>query len=306
MMRWLAVGFLALFCTACTPQDTKPGDSEFLAGYGWTIAAEVSRQQVTLPGQFADEPGAYPVGFYWAYNNLLSKAVGLDFKPYAGQKVEAVIYRLNETLADDNPNKEMRAVLLHREGKLIGAYLDRMGHYGFAAALDRRTFAELAGMPLGQWLGAEGVVDWNHPAYRALADLDPPDLIRTYYALLDSRAYDRARQMHSLTQRVWYLFANRDPGALYNPGWDNTGGDVTNIRAALVKQIWPAPESDPAVRVTPEWNRVPVKREVWRAALDLRLAREITSRSGPHHVFIGVVQDAPEAPWLLDSWGTGP
>lgn len=215
-------------------------------------------------------------------------------------------HRLNETLDDDNPNKEMRAVLLRKDGRLIGAYLDRMGHYGFAAALDRRTFAQLAGKPLGQWLADEGVVDWSHPAYKALSKLDPPALIRAYYALLDSRAYDKAREMHSLTQRVWYLFANRDPGELYNRGWDNTGGDVTNIRAAVVKQVWAAPESDPVVRAAPEWNREPFRREVWRASLELKLAREITSRSGPHHFFIGVVKEAPEAPWLLDSWGTGP
>lgn len=66
-----------------------PSDRDFLALNGWTIADEVSRQTVTLPERFSDTPGAYPTGVYWAYNNLLSRAVGLDFAPYAGQKVEA-------------------------------------------------------------------------------------------------------------------------------------------------------------------------------------------------------------------------
>ena len=299
---------LVLVLAGCS-SPTDETDSEFLRKAGWTVAEQVASHRVTLPERFADEPGAFPLGFYWAYNNELSKDVGLDMAPYAGKEVTAVIYRLNETLADSNPNKEMRAVVVRHEGRLAGAYLDRMGHMGFAASLKGRTLGEITRKPLGQWLEAAKVVDWGHPTYQALKKLEPEEMIRIYYGLLNSHSYEQARTMHSLQERTWYLFANRKRDEIYNAGFEANeryGGGVRNIRAATVKNIGAPRDITREVGGITGMERQVVKAQQYGVSLDLTLARETTSRSGPHHYFINVVKEMPLAPWLLDGWGTGP
>jgi hypothetical protein len=301
---------LALLLAGCTGAPTTnetllKEDAAFLKRYGWTIADRVAVHRLDLPDRFADEPGAYPVGLYWAYNNQLSKAIGLDLAPYAGKTVDATMYRVNEPLGDDNPNQEMRAVLIKRDGQLVGAYLDRMGHYGFAASLDKRTLPQITGKPFGQWLTDAGIVDWSHPFYREIANLEPADLIPRYYQLIDQQRYDEAYRLHSLPNRMGYLFPNRERTALYNGGFEDQWGGIKNMRAAIFKGFGHTADR------TGEWHPGELNRQVTGArqfltSLDLTLRQELTSRSGPHTLFITAVKETPQAPWLLDGWGTGP
>lgn len=286
--------------------DTLAEDRVFLGGYGWTIAEQVATHTIWLPERFADAPGVFPVGFYWAYNNELSTDVGLDFSPYVGKRLTATLYRLNETLTDDNPNKEMRAVILRHGGKLVGAYLDRMGHFGFAGSLRRRTFSEVVGKPFGQWLTDAKVVDYGHPLYRELAKLTPRQLILAYYDALDRRRYERAYSMLSLNERIWYLFANRNPKALYNPGFRYNFGGLENIRKAEVRRVGMPRDMAGDIRPTPEFNRRVAQALQFPVDVDLTFAREFTGPSGPYHYFVGVVRETASAPWLVDGIGTGP
>ena len=44
--------------------------------------------------------GEYPTKIYWAYNNELSKSIGLDFSKFMGTEVWIKIYNLNEPLPE--------------------------------------------------------------------------------------------------------------------------------------------------------------------------------------------------------------
>lgn len=65
--------------------------------HGWqTLDSGVMHQTLTLPTTFAVQPDHYPLGMYWAYHNVLSKAVGLDLSPYLGQQVTVYMIPLQQ------------------------------------------------------------------------------------------------------------------------------------------------------------------------------------------------------------------
>ncbi|SHJ13251.1 DUF4830 domain-containing protein [Desulfosporosinus lacus] len=86
---------------------------ELFEKYNWTIDYRVNSMNVTLPSNLKHDAGEYPVKIYWAYNNELSKNIGLDYSEYLGKEVEVDIYRLREPLPDYmNPRMNSRGIVL--------------------------------------------------------------------------------------------------------------------------------------------------------------------------------------------------
>lgn len=300
-----ALMLAGLLAAGCSSAPSQGSDEAFLKTHGWTVAEKVSEQTVQLPNSFTDKPGAFPIGFYWAYNNQLSKDIGLDFQPLAGKEVTATLYRLNETLADENPNRVIQAVLLHHQGKIVGAYLDRAGHTGFAASLKRRTFREIVNLPLGQWMEQAKVIDRDDPTSQVLLRLSPEQVVHTFYDALNQHQYEKAYTMLSLPHRLQYLFSNRDPGQLYNASFAATLEPLENIRRAKVLQIRPMDETG-GWSDLPELNRNPHQVHRLMVNLDLTFDKVVSSNNGRTVRFITLVRESPDSPWLLDTFGTGP
>lgn len=292
----------ALGCTGAPDQALT--DAAFLGKYGWTAADLLATHTVRLPDQLADEPGAFPTGFYWAYQNQLSRDIGLDFSHLAGQEVTARLYRLEEDLPDDNPGHELRAVVLRHEEKLAGAFLDRMGHFGLAGSLKGRTFAQVVNQDFGQWLEQAGVVDYDHPRYEQLTALSPAELIQAYWAAIAERRYQDAYAMLTLPARIHYLFANREPAALYNPDYGPWG--LENMLSAGSPQLRGSLEVTDRIRATPELNRRVTAAVQFSATVDVTFQQVGGRDSGRNLYFITVVKEGRQAPWLLDAFASGP
>ncbi|HHV79212.1 MAG TPA: DUF4830 domain-containing protein [Firmicutes bacterium] len=128
--------------------------------YGWTPLFRISTFTETLPAKFIHKAGEYPSVLYWAYNNELNRAIGLDLSPYLGRTVEVGLYKLAERLPEFmSPRRDSGpAVLVSHEGKLIGAWLD---------ALDGRRFEEVTHSSWDDWI--KGVIDQEDPAEKKLA-----------------------------------------------------------------------------------------------------------------------------------------
>lgn len=304
-----AVAVVMTMIAACSPIGAKrmgATDRDFLKGYGWTVTGEVAVHSIELPAEFRDEPGTLPIGFYWAYNNELSRDIGLDFASHAGQRVTVAMYALKENLPESPAELPLRAVVVHRDGEIVGAYLDRLGHFGLAASLRGRTFAEIVNSPLETWVVATGVVDYAHPAYQAIARDTPEQRIRAFYEAIDRHDYGKAYSMLNLNHRLRLLFSNRDPDVLYNTDYSPNFGALQNMRAAEVLSIGGRTDITGSIRANGELNRLPEQVLQIPVTVNLELAQELTSRSGQHHFFVSLVQDTPDAPWLIEAFNTGP
>jgi hypothetical protein len=133
---------------------------DHLARYGWTINHKISTHTEALPETFQHEPGDFPYAIYWAYNNELSKEIGLDIVSHLGQTVQATIYQLNEPLpVEFRPYTTARAVVLTLEGGIIGAWIDQGLQNRFACSLDRKQFEEIVKQKWDEWLVSSGVVN---------------------------------------------------------------------------------------------------------------------------------------------------
>ena len=69
--------------------DIDQADLEFLEKYDWVPFFLISETTVDLPPAWIHRPGEFPEVIYWAWNNELSKDIGLDLTPYLGKNVEA-------------------------------------------------------------------------------------------------------------------------------------------------------------------------------------------------------------------------
>ncbi|MCP4362028.1 MAG: DUF4830 domain-containing protein, partial [Chloroflexi bacterium] len=150
--------------------------------YGWTINQALGYHQITLPRSFSHLPGDFPIPIYWAYNNALSNAIGLDFSALGGAEVEAIVYSLEEVSPPClHPYNDARGIAITANGNVIGAWLDAGAYLDKACALDGRTLQEIVGLTWGQWLVETGIVDPENMLEKSIAAMSPEETVHAYY-----------------------------------------------------------------------------------------------------------------------------
>jgi hypothetical protein len=191
--------------------------SNLLTRYGWTINQQISSHIVTLPKSFQHYPGDFPYTIYWAYNNEFNKAIGLDLAPYLGQTVQATLYLLNESLPEEfYPSVRAYAIVIELDNRIIGAWIDRGRHYGFACSLDRRNFDEIVNQDWSEWLVSAGVVDLSNELDKELSNKTPEEIIELYYTAINEGDYLLYNALRSRRALSGDLFRNKDSLALFN------------------------------------------------------------------------------------------
>lgn len=231
------------------PESGKPlAAVAFLAAYGWTVTQTLAIHQVQLPPSFVHKPGAFPLPIYWAFNNELSKAIGLDFKPYLGQPVTATVYALAEPVALLAPYPEVRAIVLTSESIIVGAWITSGLSLDGACSLAGWQFKDILGIDWGEgkwgnnrgwdwgeWLVEAGVVDVNDRFEKALA-VGSDQIIRTYFEAIDAHNPQLAYACLTRQKLARLLFLNIAShndwqGRLYNESYqDVPGAEIENIK----------------------------------------------------------------------------
>ena len=221
--------FLLAGCESAAPENGSTSTSpqptatpvlalkveQLLSQYGWTINHLLAAHTVNLPGSLQHAPGDFPYAIYWAYNNSLNQAIGLDFAPYLGQTVQASIYILNEPLPEVfSPYEEARAVIITVEDKIIGAWIEKA--VGFACSLDRQLIADLESQAWSEWLATSGVVDLANTLDVELAAKTPEEIITLYYTALNAHDYQMVNALRSRRSFTYDLFSNKDAQSLFN------------------------------------------------------------------------------------------
>ncbi len=121
------------------------------------------------------------------------------------------------------PYTRALAIILTSRGAIAGAWIDKAGYNASASTLDRRVFTDLVSESWGDWLIATGVVSPTDELNQQLARLTPEDVIRTYYAAVDTQDFHLAYA--TLTQQALmegYLFFNKPDNDLFNASYLDT------------------------------------------------------------------------------------
>jgi hypothetical protein len=247
------------------------------------------------PSSFEHRPGEFPIPIYWAYNNELSKAIGLDLSPYLGQRVEATVYELREELPEFlYPHTRARVLVVTHDGEIIGAWIDKGRHYAFACSLDRKLLEEITGMDWSEWLMARGVVNLDSEMERELATFSPEEIIARYYQALDDHEDERAYACLTRRSLTDFLFSNMDDLALYHSSYED---DPVRETIHSVRVIGIEPLSD-------AWNPEGVLE--YRVDIVVKYETEIVSRSGHNARFVLLEKEIGVAGWRIIGIGTGP
>lgn len=289
--------------TGCTlgpllaPTEAHRQARELLSGYGWTTTGWRATHRVTLPQGFEHRPGEFPIPIYWAYNNELSKAIGLDLSPYLRQRVEATVYELQEELPEFmRPYTKARAVVVTHRGKIIGAWIDKGRHHAFACSLDRKPFEEITGIDWSEWLVASGVVNLNSEVERELATLTPEEIIVRYYEALNDHDDERAYACLTRRSLTDFLFSNMGDLALYHADY-NADPYRQRVRSVRVNGIELLPVVGNPEGVAEYKVDIDVEYEPGRVFYE---------SSGPHVRFVFLKEEVAGAGWRIISIGTGP
>ena len=276
-------------------------DTDFLKRYGWTVLFKINGFQVTLPREWSHRAGEYPEVLYWAYNNELSKDVGLNLRPFAGYEVQVALYKVEEPLPEFmRPRREAgRAVVVKKDERIIGAWLDAGRHHAFACSLRGRRFEEITGDTWDRWIA--GIIDYDDPIERRVteaANSGPEGLLRLYFDAVDSGDFLLAHACETRRKLVSYLFMNMDNNRLYNPSYaaDGKSDGLSNIAGARLV----------SVKVSEPKSGYPPGSVLCTAVLDLKVKRPVTYDSGRHTRFVIVRKETERTGWRIESVGTGP
>lgn len=223
--------------TSSSSLDTEI--SNLLAHYGWTINQQISKHIEKIPESLQHYPGDFPYAIFWAYNNEFNKDIGFDLVPFLGQTVQASIYSLNEPLPEEfYPYTEAYATVVISDNKIIGAWIDKGRHYGFACSLDRRNFDEIVNLEWSEWLISSGVVDLSNEFDRELSKKTPEEIIEIYYKAMNEGDYQLFYAVQSRRNITVDLFRNKDELALFNHQEDPaTRMGIDNIESVHLVNI---------------------------------------------------------------------
>jgi len=269
--------------------------SDLFSKYGWTADYLVNSVKVTFPSDLKHQAGEFPIKLYWAYNNELSKSVGLDYSGYLGENVNAEIYRLREPLPDYlKPRSDARGIIIKHNGEIIGAYIDAGRHSGFACSLNKKSLEDVTGKDWGNWI--DGYIDYSDEIETKLSSMSPEELIRKYFEAMDEQ--DEKTQLACMTRSglCSYLFVNMDNNLLYNSGSASVYSDgYSNLNSAKLIDMSEMKDMENPDGVIE-----------YRVTVDYDFKRVITSESGVQSRFVLLMKETEKGGWRISGVGTGP
>jgi beta-lactamase regulating signal transducer with metallopeptidase domain len=266
--------------------------------YGWTLDYRIGVTQcelnkIKILSAFA--PGAY----YFAYNNELSRDIGLDMSGYATAGVDVEIYRIHEPMPEEfHPIENARGIVVKNNGKIIGAFISAGRHSAFnACSLKGNSFEKATGQTLYEWLSDKIERD---SVDKRLSELEPEQVIGEYFAALDQKDAETALYCISKKMLLENLTVNMPKDALFNeriglpltdayigaqPGFDNPKS-AKLLKTELIKE-------------EPDTNT-----KVFRVTVDLQYSEEDGAViSGEQYWDCGMAYESPQTGWKIEWFG---
>jgi len=259
--------------------------------YGWTVDYRINTCKEKLPENLKHRAGESPVKIYWAYNNELSKEIGLDFTDYLGKEIVAEIYRLREPLPDFlEPRRNARGVVLKHDREIIGAYIDAGRHDSFACSLNRKSIEEITGKVWDEWIA--DYIDYEDELEIKLSQMEPEEIIREYFKALNRHDIKTLWACMTRKNLIQNLSINMDNNYLFNKDSDKTDYNIKRVKLLDIKKL-------DSLSDEPRMLEYQVN-----AYFDFKKA--ITSDDGVWPRFVILKKETIKSGWRIDGIGTGP
>ncbi len=187
-----------------------------------------------------------------------------------------------------------RGIVLKYEEKIIGAYIDAGRHDCFACSLDRKSFKSITNKDWENWIN--DYINYDNELEIKLSKMKPEDVIKQYYAALDSQ--DQKMQFACMTRQniCNYLAMNMDNNLLINEGFNSAYVDgEQNVKSAKLIDLREANVSgNPKGTVE------------YAVTIDFQFKKVITSDGGKQTRFVILKKESNTSGWRIHSEGTGP
>ena len=211
-----------------TSSDIPNEEKALFSKYGWSIKYHINSKTITLDN-FSIPDDFNSSDYYFAYNNELSKDIGLDMTDYTGKKVNINIYYVNEPMPEKfYPIKNARAIVIKYDGDIIGAYLSSGRHSAKnACSLKGNSFEEVTGKSFSEFLS-------TNLKNEDMANKAPEEVIKNYFYTLNTNK-NNAVKYWSYEYVLSDLCTNMDNSELFNENINLPFADrnmkITNITA---------------------------------------------------------------------------
>ena len=265
--------------------------------YGWTLDYQISAMNnklnnINVLSDF--NPNAY----YFAYNNELSKDIGLDMSGYSNTAdIDVEIYKIHESMPQEfHPIENCRGIVVKNDGKIIGAFISAGRHSAFnACSLKGNSFEEVKNQTLYEWLADMIKADGTE---ERLSKLEPEQVIGEYFTALDNKDAKTARYCISKKTLLGNLTVNMQNDALFNEGigLPLTGANIgakssfDNLKSTKLLKTELIDEPDKNTRI-------------FRVTVDLQYNEELTISNGEQYWDCDMVYESPQTGWKIEGFG---
>ena len=217
---------------------------ELFQSHGWTLDYQINQfksnlEDINVLWDFN------PNQYYFAYNNELSKDIGLDMSKYTNTtNIDVEIYRIHESMPKKfYPVQNARGIVVKRDDQIIGAFISAGRHSTFdACSLKGNSFDQVTGQTIDRWF--EKMIDASNEEKR-LSKLEPEQVIEEYFVALDNKNMKAATSCLTKKSLLGGLTSNMSNDQLFNERVSlpltstdiETKSDTGNLSSAKLLQV---------------------------------------------------------------------
>ena len=264
--------------------------------YGWTLDYQINAMGNKL-NNIGSLSAFNPNAYYFAYNNELSKDIGLDMSGYSNTGIDVQIYRIFENMPQEfYPIQDGRGIVVKSGGKIIGAFISAGRHSAFnACSLKGNSFEKATGQTLYEWLADRVKVDGVE---ERLSKLGPEQVIGEYFTALDNKDAKTAEYCISKKTLLENLTSNISNEELFNEaiGLPLTDAGIgakssfDNLKSAKLSKVELIDEPDKNAKT-------------FRVTMDLQYNKEWTMGNGEQFWDCRMVYESPQTGWKIEEFG---
>lgn len=266
--------------------------------YGWTIDYQISSMKNKL-NNIKVLAGFNPNAYYFAYNNELSKDIGLDMSGYSNTTdIDIKIYRVHESMPQEfYPIQDCRGIVVKNGDKIIGAFISAGRHSTFnACSLKGNGFEKVTDLTLNEWFSKMIKVDDS--TEKRLAKLEPEQVIAEYFMSLDKKDAKISEYCISKKALLGNLTSNMLNEKLFNEGIGLPLTDVDIGAKSNFENLKSAKLFKTELVDQPDKNT-----KIFRVTVDLQYNKEITVGSGQQDWDCQMVYESPQTGWKIEGFG---
>ncbi len=265
--------------------------------YGWTLDYKINSMKqkinnIKTLSQF--NPNAY----YFAFNNELSKDIGLDMSGYSDTSdITVDIYRVHESMPEEfYPIQNGRGIVVKDGNKIIGAFISAGRHSAFnACSLKGNSFEKVTGQTVNEWL--TDMVQGDEFEDR-ISSLEPEQIIEEYFKTIDNKDANAAQRYISRSSLLDNLTANMLNEELFTEGVNLplTGAEpgavssLSNLKSAKLLKV-------------ELFNDSNSNSKIFAVTVDMQYKKEGIVSSGEQFWNCIMVYESPQTGWKIEEFG---